>query len=140
LEKDRDNYSSQLNENPAKGLDFFNDNENKPSPAKTEQIWKGADWYTIICSMILQYPQVYADISYILHQNTLVTPLLTQTLQNPGLRKRVLFGTDFFVVRNHNSDKDLLGLMMGGLREADFDVIARENPREYLEKTVTPLK
>lgn len=139
LEKDRDNYSSKLNEFPESGLDFFNDADNKPSRTKTEQIWKGADWYTIICSMMLQYPQVYADISYILHQNTLVTPLLTQTLQNPGLRKRVLFGTDFFVVRNHNSDKDLLGLMMGGLREADFDVIARENPREFLEKTIAPL-
>lgn len=139
LEKDRDNYSSKLNEFPDSGLDFFTDGDNKPSRTKTEQIWKGADWYTIICSMMLQYPNVYADISYILHQNTLITPLLTQTLQNPGLRKRVLFGTDFFVVRNHNSDKDLLGLMMGGLREADFDVIARANPREFLEKTIAPL-
>ena len=140
LEKDRDNYSSKLNEFPASGLDFFNDTDNNASRSKTEQIWKGADWYTIICSMMLQYPQVYADISYILHQHMLITPLLTQTLQNPGLRKRVLFGTDFFVVRNHNSDKDLLGLMMGGLREADFDVIARENPREFLEKTIAPLE
>lgn len=140
LEKDRDYYSSKLNEFPDRGLDFFNNSDNNESRTKTEQIWKGADWYTIICSMMLQYPQIYADISYILHQNTLVTPLLTQTLQNPGLRKRVLFGTDFFVVRNHNSDKDLLGLMMGGLREADFDVIARENPREFLEKTVAPIR
>ena len=59
-------------------------------------------------------------------------PLLKQTLQNPGLRGKVLYGTDFFVVRNHKSDKNMLADMMGGLAVEDFDVIARENPRKFL--------
>lgn len=133
LEKDRDQFSSKLNEFPGKGVDFFHDAAGNISKTKTEQLWKGADWYTIICSMMLQYPNVYADLSYILHDDDLIIPLLTQTLQNPHLRTRVLFGTDFFVVRNHKSDKELLGDMMAGLSEADFNVIARENPAGFLK-------
>lgn len=133
FDKDRDHFSRQLNEQPDKGIDFFFDEQGNRSITKTEQVWKGADWYSIICSLMLQYENVYADISYILHQNQLIIPLLTQTLQNCKLRQKVLYGTDFFVVRNHKSDKEMLAEMMAGLSEADFDVIARENPYRFLE-------
>jgi hypothetical protein len=132
LEKDRDNFSSKLLEHPNFGLDMLNDEHGKRSITKTEQVWKGADWYTIICSLMLQYPNVYADISYILHDNALVLPLLKQTLQNRKLRERVLYGTDFYVVRNHKSDKNILVDIMGGLDVNDFDQIARINPRKFL--------
>jgi hypothetical protein len=84
-----------------------------PSPGKPEQLWKFTDWYSIISSMMLQYPNVYADISYILHSDSEVLPLLKQTLQNPVLKQKVLYVTDFFVVRNHKSDKNMLADMMG---------------------------
>lgn len=132
LEKDRDNFSTKLTELPDFGLDMLNDNDGNRSKTKTEQVWKGADWYTIICSLMLQYPNVYADISYILHDNAAIFPLLKQTLQNSKLRRRVLYGTDFYVVRNHKSDKNMLADMMGGLTENDFDQIARVNPRSFL--------
>ncbi|MDB5223375.1 MAG: hypothetical protein JWN83_2042 [Chitinophagaceae bacterium] len=133
FEKDRDNYSSQLSKYPAHGISFLKTVSNKPSPGKPEQVWKFTDWYSIICSMILQYPNVYADISYILHGDAEILPLLKQTLQNPGLREKVLYGTDFFVVRNHKSDKNMLADMMGGLTVEDFDQIARTNPAKYLK-------
>jgi hypothetical protein len=38
------------------------------------------------------------------------------------------------VVRNHKSDKNMLSDMRGGLSEEDFDIIARDNPREYLKR------
>lgn len=137
FEKDRDNFSKQLNEMPSKGIDFFNDEKGNRSKTKTEQVWKGADWYSIICSLMLQYENVYADISYILHKNELIIPLLTQTLQNPGLRSKVLYGTDFFVVRNHKSDKEMLAEMMAGLSEEDFDVMARCNPVKFLQNNIS---
>ena len=87
--------------------------------------------------MMLQYPNVYADISYILHSNLEIQPLLKQTLQNPGLRMKVLYGTDFFVVRNHKSDKNMLADMMGGLSEEDFDQIARDNPEVFLKNKIS---
>jgi len=91
LERDRDQYSSMLLTNPERGVEFlFNNNTAKKElrPGKPEQVWKYVDWYTIICSLLLQYPNTYADISYILH-NPLILPLLKQTLRNPALRERV---------------------------------------------------
>jgi predicted TIM-barrel fold metal-dependent hydrolase len=136
FEQDRYGHSNQFTENPYWGIDFFETKDGKPSPGKEEQLWKYTDWYSIICSMMLQYPNVYADISYILH-NTTILPLLKQTLQNHELKKKVLYGTDFYVVRNHKSDKNILAEMMGGLEVEEFDQIARENPVRFL-KTLIP--
>lgn len=132
FERDRDNYSGQSLKNPEKGIDFFHDVKGNPARGKLEIIWKSVDWYSIITSIMLQYNNVYADISYILHDETALLPLLKQTLLNKKLQKRVLFGTDFFVVRNHKSDKQMLADMMCGLSEEEFDIIARENPVEFL--------
>ena len=81
--------------------------------------------------MMLQYENVYADISYILHDEVIL-PILKQTLSNTELQAKVLYGTDFYVVRNHKSDKAILADMRAGLTEVEFDLIARYNPRGYL--------
>ncbi|HEV7779617.1 MAG TPA: hypothetical protein VGO58_00045 [Chitinophagaceae bacterium] len=134
FEADRYGHSAQVIKHPEKGIDFLLTTGKKPvpSPGKPEQLWKYTDWYSIISSMILQHKNVYADISYILHDDRGILPLLKQTLQNPLLRSKVLYGTDFYVVRNHKSDKNMLADMMGGLEVEYFDVIARENPRKFL--------
>lgn len=135
FERDRDNMASQLTRQPGQGIDFgFNEDEEHEKKGKLELVWKDADWYSIICSLMLQYPNVYADISYILHNTEECLPLLKQTLavDHEKLRRRVLFGTDFYVVRNHKSDKNMLADMLGGLTEDEFDLIARQNPREFL--------
>ncbi len=133
FEKDRYDYSSQLAKNPDAGIDFLKKVDGSLSRGKPEHLWKYTDWYSIICSMMLRYPNIYADISYILHSSEDILPLLKQTLQNDKLKGRVLYGTDFFVVRNHKSDKNLLADMHGGLSEEMFDQIARKNPKEYLK-------
>lgn len=132
FEHDRENYSARLFTHPDRGVEFLTDDDGHPSPGKPEQVWKWVDWYTIICSLMLQYPQVYADISYILHDGEAVFPLLKQTLQHPVLRQRVLYGTDFYVVRNHKSDKHLHAAMLTGLSEEEFALIASVNPTKYL--------
>lgn len=132
FERDRDNYSSQLVRNPGRGIDFLEDVNGALSPGKPEFIWRSVDWYTIICSLMLQFPNVYADISYILHDESAILPLLKQTLAHDGLKTKVLYGTDFFVVRNHKSDKQMLADMRYGLSEDEFDLIARENPAVFL--------
>ncbi|MGG9963024.1 hypothetical protein [Ferruginibacter sp. SUN106] len=137
FEKDRFNHSAQLAARPDFGIDFLfllknGQSTTKRSLGKPEQLWKYTDWYSIISSMMLQHKNVYADISYILHDDAAILPLLKQTLQNKNLREKVLYGTDFFVVRNHKSDKNMLADMMGGLEVDDFDQIARVNPRKFL--------
>jgi len=134
LDRDRDLYSSMLVTYPKTGVDFLHRQGVFPpvlAPGKPAQIWNECDWYTIICSLMLQYTNTYADVSYILH-NPEIMPLLKQTLRNDDLRSRVLFGTDFYVVRNYKSDKEMLADLMGELDEGDFDMIARYNPRVFL--------
>ena len=141
FEKDRYKHSAQLLKHPEKGIDFlYKANSNPPvcSFGKSEQLWKYTDWYSIISSMMLQHKNVYADISYILHSDAEILPLLKQTLKNPGLRDKVLYGTDFYVVRNHKSEKNMLADMQGGLSICDFDRIARINPRKFLNLPDTP--
>lgn len=133
FEKDRTNFGHQLIRYPERGIDFLATND-IIKRGKPEQLWKTADWYSIICSLMLQHPNVYADISYILHGDLEVLPLLRHTLQNPVLKTRVLYGTDFFVVRNHKSEKNMLADMQGGLLKEEFDLIARKNPVNYLHK------
>jgi predicted TIM-barrel fold metal-dependent hydrolase len=137
FEQDRYDLSNELSQNPYWGIDFFyKKGTNEISYGKPEQLWKYADWYSIISSMMLQYRNVYADVSFILHNDTLILPLLKQTLQNHELRKKVLYGTDFYVVRNLKSDKQMLADMMGGLDEKDFDQVARINPAAFLKNVV----
>ncbi len=134
LKKDRDNYTSQLERKPNHGIDFLTDGT-KQAPGKPEQIWRSVDWYSIIISLMLQYDNVYGDISYILHGKEEILPLLKKTLQHPKLRQRVLYGSDFYVVRNHKTDKHMLADIMGDLDMEDFDQIARNNPQTYLSRT-----
>ncbi len=133
MEKDRDNWAHQLNEYPDRGIEFTKiDSAGLNGQLRAEQLWKYADWYSLICSLMLQHENVYADISYILHSNHEILPLLKQTLCNEKLKQKVLFGTDFYVVRNHKSDKHMLADMMCGLSKEEFDQIARINPHRFL--------
>jgi len=133
FEKDRDYLISQVTRQPGKGIVFCKPGEAIDSSFGTlEQIWKTVDWYSIISSMMLQYPNLYADISYIIHNNN-IFPLLIATMKNRVLRSRVLFGTDFYVVRNHKSDKEMLADLEAALSEDELDMIGRINPRQFLK-------
>jgi len=134
MERDRDNFSSQLVKRPDFGIDFFNPQDGVRKKGILEQVWKYADWYTIACSLMLQYDNIYADISYILHDDSIL-PLLKETLQNASLKQKVLYGTDFYVVRNYKSDKNMLADMMAGLSDDEFNLIARTNPCQFLART-----
>ncbi len=139
LEKDSYSYIQQIIKFPGKGLTFFDDDDDRQeiNYNRLAQYWKNVDWYTIISSMMMQYPNVYADISYILHSAS-IFPLLRETLdpKNGKLPNRVLYGTDFYVVRNHNSEKGLFVESHAELTTKEFDLIARLNPHEFLSNTV----
>jgi hypothetical protein len=132
FEKDRDALTSQVVREPGKGIVFCKDGDIDESFGVLEQVWKTVDWYAIISSLMLQYPNLYADISYIIH-NDRIFPLLKSTMQNPVLKSRVLFGTDFYVVRNYKSDKEMLADLESALTTDELDAIARNNPRQFLK-------
>ncbi|WP_422104201.1 hypothetical protein [Winogradskyella sp.] len=134
MESDRNNYSQELMQRPDFGINLIRQNTtNEFSWGKVNNIWMDADWYSIISSMLLQYQNVYADLSYILSKAS-VYPLIKESVQNKALRKKILFGTDFYVVRNHKSDKNLFVDLKSYLGEEKFDLIAIDNPADYLSK------
>jgi hypothetical protein len=157
LHRDRSYSAAQLRTRPASGSALAHSvaEHGKLSWYNARDAWENMDWYTMISSMMLQYPNIYADISYTLHDET-IYPLLHQTLnhhrgEDPGtpphlaeagltlpthqLGERVLFGTDFYMIRSHKTDKELLAQTQALLSEAEFDQIARYNPQTYLQTT-----
>jgi hypothetical protein len=50
LEYDRNQYAPQLTTYPDRGIDFLD--HGTFSPVKMEQLWKNADWYSIISSLL----------------------------------------------------------------------------------------
>lgn len=131
FDSDKDNYTHNIISNPTRGIEFLKNNNHQYVETKIEQIWRYVDWYSIITSLLLQYPNTYADISYILN-NEKIYPLLKSSLTNPILRKKILFGTDFYVVRNHKTEKQLIAELMMYLGDSDFEQIACDNPKMYL--------
>jgi predicted TIM-barrel fold metal-dependent hydrolase len=135
MESDRDDFAKTLVLEPDHGLRFLYNKEGKSIPGKLEQLWRSGDWYTIISSLMLQYENVYADISYIVHSEK-IYPLLKQTLRHKGLREKVLFGTDFYVVRNHKTEKCMLADALAGLDEDEITMIGRTNPWKFLSSSI----
>ena len=137
FEADRDQYSPAILHKPF-GIDFLKNAQGNFSNSKLAQLWKSTDWYSIICSLMLQHPNVYSDISYILH-NPDIWPLLNDTLDRNSipegsrrLADAVLFGTDFYVVRNHKSEKQLFAELKHNLSLEEVDKISRINPSQFV--------
>lgn len=97
-------------------------------------------WFSVICKLITNpdYPNVYADISYTLAEPKMY-PLLKVILEsNDTIRKRVLFGTDFYVVSKAAAERELCINLRGYLGEKLFKQIAETNPKEFLKTKFNP--
>jgi uncharacterized protein len=101
-----------------------------------EQAWVKTIYEMIACG---RYPNLYTDISY-----TVFTPKVKELyidlidylkvmLSNPLVRRRVLFGSDYYMVERENiSEKEASILLRSRLGEDLYKQIAYTNPREYL--------
>jgi hypothetical protein len=70
-------------------------------------------------------------VSYTLYNKELL-PLLKSTLQDPYLRKKILFGSDFYMVEQEESEREFFINLKAELGQSDFKVIAEENPNTFL--------
>ncbi|MBX2815112.1 MAG: amidohydrolase [Saprospiraceae bacterium] len=139
LEQDRLEPSQELIEMPNIGVSFrykqVDAAKNNPTLFYNERLadlWQsGVDWFSLINSLMMQYPNVYADISYTLH-DPVIKPLLSRNMQHPRLRRRILFGTDYYVVRQHDTEKGLFLRLLEGLDKDDIELLIRQNPTEFL--------
>lgn len=94
-------------------------------------------WFSIICQLIMKYENVYADVSYMLNKQEYHPMLKTILESSEQIRRRVLFGTDYYVVAQTGSERELSFNLRGYLGEDLFKQIAETNPREYLCSKIT---
>ena len=134
LELDRSETSFELRENPEEGMSFTtSQSSGKQLLSKPAHMYRTkTDWFTIISSLMLQYENVYSDISYILHTEKMMPLLNDMMINNEKLAEKILFGTDFFVVRNHKSEKQLYSDLLAVIGEEKMDLISRDNPCKWL--------
>ena len=64
--------------------------------------------------------------------NREVMPMLKVLVNDPKLRDRILFGSDFFVVRQEVTGREFSIRLRGWLGEEDFWQIAETNARRFL--------
>lgn len=107
------------------------------------------NWQVKIRDMIGsgQYPNLWTDISYTLFHFDDFIPFLRVFLtdesdEGENLRKRVLFGSDFYMTRQEKlSEREVCFRLRNALGEEIFRQIAETNPAEWLgEAPVTPVK
>ncbi|MDN5396128.1 MAG: amidohydrolase [Chryseobacterium sp.] len=123
---ERDRYLSEngFTTPQGKGINFI--------PTALENSWRHNTWFAIIYSMMLQYPNVYADISYILHDDRIFPMLKSLLKKDSGISDRILYGSDFYVVRSQKSDKQMWADTAGRLTDHELELITRTNPRSFL--------
>jgi len=92
-------------------------------------------WVARIADMIRSgdYPNFCTDISYTLFKFEQYMPLLRLYLEDGGLRRRVLFGSDFDMTRReHLSEKAVSIRLRDAIGPAFFRQIAEFNPADWL--------
>jgi predicted TIM-barrel fold metal-dependent hydrolase len=95
-------------------------------------------WLTKILEMIRSgnYPNLWTDISYTVFGDDEYVYLLKVLLSDPRISRRVLFGSDFYVVESAKLEERHRAIRIRAvLGEELFTTIARDNPRHYLGET-----
>lgn len=126
ISKDRSYYENKFTIDPSYSAQFKN-----PTLAAA---WHRETWYSLIRSIIMnrEYPNVYADISFIIYDDKIIS-LLKSSLQVPHLQDRILYGTDFYVVRQKGTDKKFWIDILTHLSSEEIRRIAVSNPAEFLK-------
>lgn len=92
-------------------------------------------WLAKILDMIRSgdYPNLYTDISYTIFNLDDHLPILKVLLENPQVRERVLFGSDYYMAEQEALPERQLALRIrAALGEDRFWQIAWHNPRRFL--------
>ena len=92
-------------------------------------------WLAKIMDMLRSgaYENLYTDISYTVFANEEYVYLLEVLLSDERVSRRVLFGSDFYVVENAELEERRTSVRVRAMLGEDlFRTIAHDNPREYL--------
>lgn len=93
------------------------------------------NWYNKVISMLRKYPNVYSDISYTMFNPDLFN-LLKLTLQDDTVKGKILYGSDFYMVEQETTERQFLTNIRAYIGEDNFKLIAEQNPKLFLYKTL----
>lgn len=88
-------------------------------------------WFSTILDLIKNHDNVYADVSYTLHDIRLL-PLLKVILQDQKLRSRILYGSDFYMTELGLSERSFGINLRAYLDELEYWQISSVNPQVFL--------
>lgn len=129
-----DEWSKYLGDTWSFGTRQFTDPRDVSSWFTPEAWLCDESWLSIVMNLVRAYPNVYADSSY-----TSVLPwsqpLLKVLVNTSDLRSRILFGTDFYMVRMAATERVYSVNVRGYLGETDFMQIAHFNSLEFIRPT-----
>ena len=129
LSQDRYQEANAIIQDPDNGLHLKTRMDNY---AHLYSFWHHVDWFSIISSMMMEFDNVYTDVSYTSHDLSYLS-LLSEILDHPKIALHVLFGTDFYVVSNHKTEKQYWIDMQNTLGSGKWQLIANVNPARFLK-------
>lgn len=101
----------------------------------SQKIWDSASWLCIIYDLMFAYPNVYADMSFMLY-NEKNFDLLKLLIDDKQVGHKILFGTDFYVVAQKNTEKRLCSRIKSQLGGKRFHKVAVTNAKTYLRTNI----
>jgi predicted TIM-barrel fold metal-dependent hydrolase len=128
LAKDREQEANEIFNKPKEGLSLKKDLLNM---ANLYRHWHYTEWFSLISSMMIEFDNVYTDISYTTHENKYLN-LLSEILNHPKIENKVLFGTDFYVVSNQKTEKQYWIDMKNMMGNKKWHSLSFKNPKRFL--------
>lgn len=93
------------------------------------------NWFYLIKDMLKKYPNLYTDISFTLNNQEYFS-VLKLLLNDEDLLKKVLFGSDYYMVETESEEKKFCIDLRVFLGEELFAQIAEKNPKIFLKRKI----
>lgn len=111
------------------GHDACKDWLSEPWPNHLSQ----SNWLTVILGLIKEFPNVYTDISYVGFE-VAVHPVIHALVRDSVIGKRILLGSDFYMVQRDVTEREFSLRIRSLLSEEEFRQVSLSNPQQFLKK------
>ncbi len=91
------------------------------------------NWFNIIKNIVKVYPNAYTDLAYTMQNNSLCC-ILKVHLSDINYQKKILFGSDYYMVQQSGHEKQFSIDLRCFLGEELFTLISETNPKEFLKR------
>jgi predicted TIM-barrel fold metal-dependent hydrolase len=90
-------------------------------------------WFSIIKDLMLEFPNVYADVSYIFGEIDKKDTIVRDTLFDPKLQDKIMFGSDYYMVVREGDENEMRQKFVDYLGNPTiWDKIAGQNVEAFL--------